>query len=217
MAEKEIAYEILQEFKAQFENNPFDFLYEADIQGILFCKLWEKFQSNLIRINGGYHKNEGHYGDGRNYIETNPVKTEYPSGIKFDIAVINKDCRIEYDKVIKKDPYILNDTFWNQPLKLAVEIKYSQLCEGINESGFKSDLEKLYNYYDFIRKNRPGEEFYGIALLFIQPYNYLENIKEAMKGEIIEGMAEIKQGIQGYIIAPEKSFTLKLEGKVCEL
>ncbi len=112
----------------------------------------------------------------RHILAAYPVKREYPGfPIKltnffnlpkgqFDIAIINKDC-IKSNEDFKKYFEIQNDTFWCQPVKIAIQIKYSQLGQGINKSGFEEDLEKLNNYYQFHQKECPNESFYEAKLI----------------------------------------------------
>lgn len=49
---------------ADFQSNPFDFLYEADIQAVLFALARSRFSTEKVEMMGGYHKSE-HYPDGK--------------------------------------------------------------------------------------------------------------------------------------------------------
>jgi hypothetical protein len=180
---------------ADFQCNPFDFLYEADIQAVMFVRAREKFLPEKIEMIGGYHPIERYPDDSK--IKTTPVKCEYPSEQRFDIAVIDRERVEPYDRARWKERNWKNDRFWSQPLCAAVEIKYMQLGDKLQDRarGFQKDLQKLRSYSE---KN-PG--FTGIALLFVQTdKQYSEALSGSMKR--LEDTEIFRNGIYGAIVRP---------------
>lgn len=180
-----------------FRGNPFDFLYEADIQAALFAKARERFYPERVDMKGGYRKPE-FYPEGC-VVKTTPVKCEYPSGQRFDIAVIDP-CRVEhYDEARLQENNWKNDRFWGQPLRAAVEIKYMQLGDRPNHrmAGLLADVKKLRQYGDL------NPKFAGIAMLFVQSDLQYDDIhcKDMTK---LEGISAVGNGIYTAIIGPSK-------------
>lgn len=180
---------------ADFQSNPFDFLYEADIQAALFALARGRFLSEKIEMTGGYHPPDC-YPDGK-AVRTTPVKCEYPSQHRFDIALIDRERVEPYDRARWLENKWKNDKFWGQPLCAAVEIKYMQLGDrrGHRAAGLQSDLLKLQSYSE----NNP--KFSGIALLFVQAdKQYGEDFCASMKR--LDGIDAVRSGIYGGIIGP---------------
>ena len=145
-----------------FQSNPFDYLYEADIQAALFAMAREEYGSVKVEMSGGYHRKT--LGKESYVVTTTPVKCEYPSGNRFDIAVIDPERLQSYDPSKGVDLGWKNDSFWGQPLCAAVEIKYMQLGDRFDRraDGFLADIAKLKSYV------LADQRFCGIALLFVQ-------------------------------------------------
>src|SRR5713101_612968 len=97
---KIINHELI-EFIKEYQENPFNYLYESDIQGKLFASFFDALRQNqhYITLNVELHGEEHFFG--KNHINILPVKTEYPAGICFDIAFIDKD-RLQGCEEIKK-------------------------------------------------------------------------------------------------------------------
>lgn len=181
-----------------FRRNPFDFLYEADIQAALFAKAREKFDQERVEMKGGYRPPE-FYPEGC-AVRTTPVKCEYPSGQRFDIAVIDQRRVEHYEKEKWERNKWKNDRFWGQPLCAAVEIKYMQLGDRLNHraAGLMADIKKLRAYKD------KDPQFSGIALLFVQ--SDLQ-FSEMLCGDMtkIESISSVRNGIYAAIIGPTKA------------
>lgn len=178
-----------------FQSNPFDYLYEADIQAMLFAKAREEFKSERVSMEGGYHSPS--IFQGRYEISTTPVKCEYPSSERFDIAVIDPRRVESYDRERWLAQGWKNDRFWGQPLCAAVEIKYMQLGDRLNPcvAGLNTDLKKLASY------QVDDPEFCGIAMLFVQAQApYSEDPCASL--ERIDGIAAVGSGIYAAIVGP---------------
>src|ERR1700730_8022338 len=99
---------------SRFERNPFDFLYERDLQALLFCTLLHEFGDNTIPMKGGYHDSQA-YG-GSDIVRTVPVKCEYPITSVFDIAIIDSEAVRPFDRAVSQAEGWKSDAFWNQPV-----------------------------------------------------------------------------------------------------
>ena len=191
--EKTILENAISNIHKEFKESYFNFLYEADIRAKLFSNLYDSFTKS-IEISPDLDLNE--FGLSSNGLISNPVKCEYPSSEKFDIAVIDE---IE----IKDNPKIYND-LWNLKLKIAIEIKYCLL--GYKPFyyfyTFQNDLNKLKNY----KKNYCITNFTGISLLFIQ-----QKISDSdpLLEEIEQTELKIKDNISGFIFLNEKIYRPK--------
>ena len=154
----------VQDFVCEFQGNVFNFLYERDLQSILFSIAYRHFATERVRMRGGFHR-ENAYG-GNNYIDTVPIKCEYPMSQVFDIGLIDSDAVQHYDTALWNQYNWKNDKFWDQPVRAAVELKYYQLGDSIEDkaSAYEADVEKLKRYYD----KRTHNLFLGIALICIQ-------------------------------------------------
>jgi hypothetical protein len=107
----------------RYQKNPFDFLYERDLQGMLFALLVKEFEGKSVSMRGGYWPSSD-YGEG-DTVSTVPVKCEYHN---FDIAIIDPDSVEHFsNKTDWESRGWKNDRFWRQPVCAAVELKYCQL------------------------------------------------------------------------------------------
>lgn len=134
----------------QFQNAPYDFLSERDIQAVLFAEL----RTATHGLRWGYDSSGANSRFGyKNTLEVHPVFTEYrsPEGI-FDIAVLSED----------QDP---SRDIWRQPCRIAIELKLWQPCE--REPAYFKDIDKLRRYQS--RLQNTGRAFTGIAMLLVHP------------------------------------------------
>lgn len=134
-----------------FGTHPFDFLYESDIQGALYSALHDQFEDlrfvpdkKLFRSRLHIDRLEG---------GVNPVKTEYPGGIRFDVAIIDTSCPAS------------DEGIWALPCRVGFEIKYWQV-DGTGGQ-VTGDIRKLMHYQE--QREKQNLPFLGISLLFLQP------------------------------------------------
>jgi len=134
---------------AKFRNQPLSFLYESDLQGLLFAELFARL-SNLTFswMSPNTNTRWSRILEGKTFI-INPVKTEYPSGRRFDIAVI------------QPGP-VLDALPWDQHVRAAIELKYWQ-ADGTG-GGFEPDLKKLEDYANEALKDE--RRFTGVCAVF---------------------------------------------------
>jgi hypothetical protein len=142
----------ISETVSEFMTYPVDFLYESDIQSLLFAKLRHEMRDVRFRSEAK---------DVQRFFKfvpnINPVKTEYPlslngSRARFDVAVLSN----------QQDPTL---KIWNQFCRIAIEIKLWQ-PDGTGALPF-DDLKKLQTYCQLCNSNKRA--FTGIAMLFVHP------------------------------------------------
>jgi hypothetical protein len=204
----------LNAFIKVFQNNPFEFLFESDIQARLYSILRERVRHE-VALPVVYHKERM----GSNTITTSIIKTEYPSktkvGGKFDIAVIHPDSRKKLGEEEIGDG-ALNDAFWNQNLLGTIEIKYGQVgLELKRELGrLWRDVRKLQGY-----NSNPQAEFriqFKLALLFIQFLNGSMHPTIAdyfgtkhLKAEIVSEIGKLSD-TECYIISKSEMYRVRI-------
>ena len=140
----------------QFTRQPFNAAYESDIRSYLYARIFDAFKESPVDLSN--RLKPWCLKRSKDWF-VNPVRTEYPAATRFDLSVI--------------DPasHLSDMTPWNQPVHVAIEIKYWQF-DGTGGS-FKKDLRKLAEYQREVRRDLP---FCGIALLFVQPgYSWKKN------------------------------------------
>ncbi|NWG28997.1 MAG: hypothetical protein HXY48_10760 [Ignavibacteriaceae bacterium] len=148
----------MNNFIIEYQSNPIKYFYEEDLRADLLIRLWKEESFNIklpITTNNEWLKDYRKIVGSEIYISG--VKSEYPSNKRFDIALINAD-KITFSNCFNH--YIFECLF-------ALEIKLSQ--KDNNNSGFKSDIEKLRDYKKLYSK------FTGIAINFEQNPNYDKN------------------------------------------
>jgi len=192
----------IRDFVSVFQGNSFLFLYEADIQALLYSILFHKFSAERLSIRGGHHPRDV-YG-GHDSIQTIPVKCEYPTPRgheskrgSFDIAVIDPDHLTHYDADRAKANGWKNDTFWNQYVRVGIEIKYYQIGDSLRRLGFDADIEKLRSYSEYSQ----GRPFLGIAILFIQS-DALSYGDLIAANPVLVNQSDPPTGVFQYVVTP---------------
>lgn len=185
------------ELISDFQLNPFDYLYERDIQAALFSKAYSNSQHERISMIGKYHSAEHYPAD--QVVKTIPVKCEYPGTQKFDLAVIDANVIESYDRVNGEKHGWKNDRFWEQPVCTVIELKFMQLGDRQSHriSGFQNDIKKLVQY------ESSNHQFLGISMQFVQSYALHPEISmENMRA--LKGIDEVDSGIYGAVVSPSK-------------
>lgn len=135
----------LIKFIKSFQEDPFQYFYEEDVRASLYTLL-----KTEINIERDYPTKIYSEVLGCNLISTAIVKAEYPSFIRFDIAILSHS-----DK----------DDFYNQPVNVAIELKLgSHKLHSDKTAGLKSDINKLKAYQNKLL----NESFTGLAIYFCQ-------------------------------------------------
>ena len=194
----------IEELVVRFQRNPYDFLYESDLQSMLFSLLERRFADEKIAMTGGYWPSAD-YG-GRETIYIIPVKSEYPldggpgRGQRFDIALIDPSTVRNYDPEIWPSAGLKNDAFWTQPVLAAVELKYLQLGEDRRQRrrGCDDDVGKLCRYLSW----RGHNTFLGLSILFIQSQSV--DARFAFDDDWVPRSGQPTSGLARYIISPSE-------------
>jgi len=92
---------------ASFQQNPYNYLYENDIQSELFCSLRKSINKKIAVTNS---------------IEIDVVNTEYYN--KIDIVCLDTEFKVPEGRNITQS---LVNALYNQKMYLAIEIKYTKL------------------------------------------------------------------------------------------
>jgi hypothetical protein len=193
----EILFRGIEQLIAQYQDNPFDFLYESDIQGYLFSVLFRDYKKEPPIEMLGMHWPANCYGKSP-LIATVPVKCEYPTDTRFDIALIDPRKIKEYTKEQAEKNGWKSDLFWNQPVRVAIEIKYAQLgfTKELARSKVKKDIAKLRNYLD----ERTSGDFLGLSLLFIQSFQMDLNLDDTSDYMELYDQLPAETGIYAYVV-----------------
>lgn len=205
--------EELGEFVEEFRGNPFRFLYEAEIQAALFMRLAAAFGEWPVSLVGGAHDAD-HYGvqhDGvPRRIQTLPVHMEYPAVTRFDLAILVGDGVGRGVEAPRAGP-ICNDSFWTQPVRFAVELKYCQLGDRPTSRyrQLLADLEKMERYGSSLGS---AQAFGGLGLLFVQSHSeyLLRDVRHHL--HTADGVTALPNGVRGYVIAPYAVYGLSGTG-----
>lgn len=82
-----VVLDAIDDLVTKFHENPFDFLYESDLEGMLFSLLFTRLQNtrSLLKCR---HSDSPTFG-GREIVDTTIVKTQYPSRVRYDIALLD--------------------------------------------------------------------------------------------------------------------------------
>lgn len=182
-----------------YQRNPFNFLYEIDLQARLFALLCDGFGDDVVTMRGGFH-DEADY-PGGSIVRTIPVKCEYPSKELFDIALIDSAHIQDFDAGACQRDGWANDRFWDQPVSAAVELKYLQLGDRLESRvhGVDADVDKLRRYLN----KDPGRPFLGVALIFIQSANPGAAVPFKAKSE---ASAMPTSGIVKFVVTPTEQW-----------
>lgn len=180
-------YDVLGEFSAEFILRPFDYLYESEIQAELYGRLRKKIDTRIqYKTSDDFRKK---FVDVES-IPTTPVRLEYPSGHRFDVALLDETS-------MSNEEWI-----WSQDVKLAAEIKLAAgpfNCKVTREKmvdGFRKDIEKLHKHYH--DESSPKITRVGVAVLFMQ--DELLDWRTLVGKEMVEGIKRAADGIVGVVV-----------------
>jgi hypothetical protein len=140
--------EVIQAIRAfadAFAKQPFNYLFEADVQADLHARL--RTTLDTLHVDLGTVRDHGRLGMKDPMVSR--VHAEYPTGIKFDLAIVS-GCDAE-------------KRIWNQPVGAAIEIKLWQ-ADG-SGGGINGDLWKLHQH----SATSGTEKFLGVAMVAGHP------------------------------------------------
>jgi hypothetical protein len=196
----------IRKFADNYLKEPFNYLNEADVQSILFCRIRDILKEEKVTMAGEHQHKYGKIDS----ITINTVHREYPREYskegQFDIAIIDKENH-------NSEPKLKNDNFWYQPVEIAIEIKLT----GPHIDNMFDDIDKISKYRRQNKGNKLNDhdpKTSGIVLQFIHPYLWGDKIQESKnyKGYKIEeigldGIIIEENKVVGYIIGITKGDT----------
>lgn len=180
----------VSETVSEFRAHPVDFLYESDIQSLLFAKL--RHEMREVRYKSEAKDVERLF---KSVPSINPVKTEYSPNLgesraRFDVAVLSE----------RQDPAL---KVWNQFCRIAIELKLWQ-PDGTGALP-KDDVEKLRSYRQACNDN--GRPFTGIAMVFVHPG--AEQRIRGMGG-VVSGVSFPYDDVVIQVVEPSQWFELRM-------
>jgi len=170
----------INRFISFFMENSYYYLCERDIQCHLFAVLREeieKLETPSVEIRNVQFKRKKL--SQSNVFNIHLFNAEY-SEEKFDLAYIDRPNVVDFDKFCevtgKTEKELNTDPLWNQPLRLAIELKY--ITCGYLKSVIevvKSDYQKLIKYQSkSFRGKLYSPNFRFLSLCFVQEEKYFE-------------------------------------------
>lgn len=163
----------LKSFFTKFQENPFQFLTERDIQSSLYSQLCEEeqYKTPIILKTPLFKKWGGpenvllpHVTTEYHYFYGNEENCHYSSYDRMDIAILNSDESLDIDQINNHTSDVFtNESLWIHPVKIGIELKLSSTLNYPNTFELKQDLEKLSNYY---YKYSITKKLKGIAVCF---------------------------------------------------
>jgi hypothetical protein len=138
----------LRDVAATFRQQPESFLFEADVQALLFARLFDGLHRYPISWQSADLGMPG-FGDRRAFT-LNPVKAEFPAGTRFDLALLAQHAQAGVKA-------------WSQPVRVGIEIKLWQADQRTG-ARIARDWQKLQRYRELAGKlQRP---FTGLCVAF---------------------------------------------------
>lgn len=125
-----------------FFENPYNYLFESDIQSHLFAILREQLTGEAEIVVPNNSKSFS----GRTSFALNLIYTEY-SNSKIDICCLDPSkptTMNQYDSIRKGD----KDPLWDQPLLYGIEVKFITPGYEAKYSQFIADIQKMRKYQE---------------------------------------------------------------------
>lgn len=175
--------DVIKKVVEDFQESPFDYLYESDLQAVLFTRLFDRLREEKINISSSSRGKK----DPPEHLTINPVKSEYPSGTRFDVAIVDANSSKEH-------------LVWNHDVLVAIEIKLCQK-DGTGCS-VRDDLTKLAKY----ASGKPG--FLGLSLMFCHEAPPGTGFGEPYASSLkpLEPLADRESGLELHVIGEKKSW-----------
>ncbi|MFC1513604.1 hypothetical protein ACFL5P_01210 [candidate division KSB1 bacterium] len=152
---------VLSDFIKEYQTHPFDYLYEFEIQAILYSMLRNE-------INDRIH----HTFETNNQKTFTKVKGEYHplSDKRLDIAILENNRISKLDPTVHSRAYDRSEmTLYWQKVDIGIEIKLQAIFTKQME-GFNKDIKKLQKLMGNIKNESENGINTGIALLFFHKH-----------------------------------------------
>ncbi len=164
--------DVIKDVVGVFKREPASFLYESDLRGLMFARLFDNLSNSLLPWVPA-DRRWAKLANGQK-LWINPVKTEYPTSTRFDIALMGPEILAEWK-------------IWEQHVRVAIEIKFWQ-ADGTG-GGFVRDVKKLDDYGKAARED--GRPFTGICIVFCHRRDDPYLPEWVADGKIVKNPAEL--------------------------
>lgn len=179
---------------SQFQNNPYDFLYESDLQSALFSEM-RNLISESFSISGSVNR--------QSKYKMRLVYSEYYK--KIDLVCIDPSQKDSFNRETYKgyDTYI-----YNLPILVAIELKYGVM-------GYKKSIADSQRDYEKLRHCNKGNIKHLMAICFLQESEYMKTYRDDLENnkyiykECHKGICDFDKI---YCASPDK--ILKIEPKL---
>lgn len=166
--------------RTHFIPNPYDYLYESDIQAHLFAILREDMRRHGDSGSRGIPCTMKQKGM-PDTVDLNLIYTEY--AWRIDLVCLNPENAVRTTDSAYKSihPKPKSESLWDQPLIYGIELKYSMTTKRCGLNHCMADFKKLKQYQTLRKEYSPGFGF--MVLCFVQDEGSFDEIeKEAAPG-----------------------------------
>jgi hypothetical protein len=169
---------VIEDFLIGFQRDPEAFAEDTDLKRDLFSVLYRHFPAKDQQVEIPRKDLALSYYPERGAVRISPVKTAYPMGLQFDIAILDPGSKrpLSKEEAASETRYA---RYWEQKVAVGIQI---HLCkpEQTPSKYFRklvSDLKKFEQY-----KEEQNPEFSGISMLLVQGSFEIEEA-EGLPGE----------------------------------
>lgn len=152
---KIVVLEELNKVIKSFHQNPYDYLYETDIQGEIYYRL--KDALSMTRL-------EPIEREDSDKLAISIVHTEYPTLQRFDVVVLNATPKTK----------ALNH--WNNEVIVAIEIKLQQDTDINRSYDIVGDYDKIFKYF----ASKDQNQFIGIPISFMHTNKFFSETRASL-------------------------------------
>ena len=162
-------HEALSQFALEYCDNPFKYLYEADVQVLLSRHLESEFSASH-KIN----REQKHYPslEKEKSMNIGKIHREYPAGIMFDNVVLGAPLQLEDDP---RAPGQYFENWYHQPIRYAIELKLVPLyllprTKGADDSmdDYQRFAGRKKNKLETLKQYQSAPLKYGLQLTLLQ-------------------------------------------------
>ena len=139
---------VLRAFTDEYCDNPFRYLYEADVQVMLSRHLESVFsEPHLLK------REQSHYPslESVENMDIGKVQREYPAGILFDNVVLGEPLQLADDKKATNDYF---ENWYHQPIRYAIELKLVPLYLLPRTKGADDSMDDYQRFVGWVNNGK---------------------------------------------------------------
>lgn len=155
---------VIEDFLIGFQRDPEAFPEDTDIKRDLFSALYRHFSAQKQLVEIPREDLALSYYPERGAVRMTPVKTAYPTGLKFDIAILDPESKrpLSAEEAESDSRY---KRYWEQKVAIGLQI---HLCKSDQDPSkyfrkLSADLKKFEQY-----QSEQNPDFTGLTLLLVQ-------------------------------------------------